>query len=68
MATSRDNLLKGLSATSIKLDGKNYLLWKQTFETFSSAHRKIRHLTHDPPNVKDLTYENWLADDCTVIT
>ena len=68
MATSRENLLKGLSATSIKLDGKNYLLWKQAFETILGAHLKIRHLMHDPPDVKDLTYEDWLADDCAMIT
>ena len=68
MASSRDSLLKGLVTTSIKLTGKNYLLWSQAFETFFGEHRKIRHLTHPPPNVKDVAYEDWFADDCAVIS
>ena len=58
MATSRDTWLKNLFGTSIKLNGKNYLLWSQAFETFLGAHRKIRHLTNDPPDAKDTTYED----------
>ena len=67
MASSRDSLLKDLVATSIKLTGKNYLLWSQVFETFLDGHRKIRHLTHPPPDVKDVAYEDWFAGDCAVI-
>ena len=29
--------------------------------------QEIRHLTHPPPDVKDVAYENWFADDCAVI-
>ena len=68
MASSRDSWLKDLAATSTKLTGKNYLLWSQAFETFLGAHKKIRHITHPPPDVKDATYEDWLTDDCTVIS
>ena len=68
MATSRDTWLKNLSWTSVKLNGKNYLLWSQAFETFFGVHRKICHLTDDPPDAKDVTYEDWLADYCAVIS
>lgn len=46
----------------------SYFLWSQAFETFFDVHRKIRHLTHDPPDVKDATYEDWFANDCVVIS
>lgn len=68
MASSWDLWLKGLAATSIKLTGKSFLLWSQAFETFLGAHRKICHITHPPPDVKDVTYEDWLVDDCAVIS
>lgn len=54
---SRESLVKNLSGTFKKLNGKNYLLWSLSFETFVAAHRKIRHLTHPPPDVKDATYD-----------
>lgn len=66
IASSRKTWLKNLSETSIKLNGKNYLLWSQAFETFLGTHRQIRHLT-DPPKAKDVTYKDWLVDNCVVI-
>ena len=60
--------MKNLSRTSIKLNGKNFLLWSQAFETFISAHRKTRHLTADPPEAKDSTYDDWFVDDCAIIS
>ena len=53
--------VKNLSSTSVKLNEKNYPLWCQAFETFIDTHRKVRHLKHDPPDVKDTVYEVVLA-------
>ena len=58
MTPSHDSLLKGLVVTSIKLTGKNYLLWSQAFETFLGGHRKICHIIASPPDAKDATYED----------
>ena len=66
--TSRESLVKNLSSTSEKLNGKNYLLWTQNFETFIAAYRKITHLTHLPPNSKDSTYEDWFADHTAIVS
>ena len=68
MTPSHDSLLKGHVATSIKLTGKNYLLWSQAYETFLSGHRKIRYIIASPSDAKDATYEDWFADDCAVIS
>ena len=65
---SHESLIKNLSSTSEKLNGKNYLLWAQSFETFIAAHRKIRHLTHLPPDSKDSTYEDWFTDDAAIVS
>ena len=65
---SRDALVKNLNSTSVRLNGQNYLLWSQAFETFLGVHRKICHLTHDHPDVKDAAYEDWFADDYAVIS
>ena len=54
----RELIVNNLSGTSKKLNSKNYLLWSQSFEIFVAAYRKIWHLTHLPPNMKDATYEN----------
>ena len=62
MASSREMLMKNLSGTSIKLNGKNYQLWSQAFETFIGAHRKTSYLTVDPPETKDSTYDDWFAE------
>ena len=66
--SSRDAWIRGFFATMVKLDGKNYLLWSQVFETFLGAHRKIQYITHPPLDVKDTAYEDWLVDDCAVIS
>ena len=60
--------MKNLSGMSIKLNGSNFLLWSQAFQTFIGAHRKTRHLTADPPEAKDSAYDDWFADDCVVIS
>ena len=65
---SRESLVKNLSSTSEKFNRKNYLLWAQNFETFITAHRKIRHLTHVSPDSKDSMYEDWFADDAVIIS
>ena len=65
---SRDTLVKHLSGTSEKLNGKNYLLWSQSFETFVVAHRKLKHFTHPPPDSKDAAYEDWCADDAAIVS
>ena len=64
---SYESLVKNLSGTLEKLNGKNYLLWSQSFETTVAAHRKIQHLTHPPFDVKDAVYENWYADDSVIV-
>ena len=65
---SRESLLKNLSGTSAKLNGKNYLLWAQSFEMFLAVHHKIKHLTEPPPNAKDSTYEDWFEDDLAIVS
>ena len=65
---SRESLIKNLSGTSEKLNGKNYLLWAQSFEMFLATHHKIKHSTQPPPNAKDSAYEDWFADDSTVVS
>ena len=55
---ARESMVKNLNGTSEKLNGKNYLLWAQSFETFTAAHRKMSHLTKPPPDSKDATYDN----------
>ena len=64
----RESLIKNLSGTLEKLNGKNYFLWVQSFETFLTAYRKLRHLTQSPPDAKDNTYEDWFADDSVIVS
>ena len=65
---SRESLVKHLGGTSEKLNGTNYLLWFQGFETFCLAHQKLKHLTQPLPDSKDATYDNWCADDAAIVT
>ena len=65
---SRESLIKNLSGISEKLNGKNYLLWVQSFKTFLAAYLKLRHLTQPPPDAKDSAYEDWFADDSAIIS
>ena len=65
---TRESLVKNLSGTSEKLNGKNYLLWAQSFETFIAVYRKMSHLTKPSPNSKDAIYNDWFADDATIIS
>ena len=65
---SHDSWTCSLSSTSIKLNGKNYLLWSKSFQVFLDVHQKILHITYDPPDVKDPTYDDWFASDCRVIS
>lgn len=67
MAT-HESLVNNLSGTSEKLDEKNYLLRTKSFETFIAVHRKLKHLTESPPNSKDNTYDDWYADDTTIVS
>ena len=66
--TSRESLIKNLSGTSEKLNGKNYLLWAQSFETFLATHHNLKHLTQHLPDAKDNTYEDWFADDSAIVS
>ena len=65
---SRESLIKNLSGTFKKLNGKNYLLWAQSFETFIAVHRKLKHLSQPFPDAKDATYEDWYVDDATIVS
>lgn len=65
---SCESLVKNLSGTSEKLNGKNYLLGAQSFETFIATHRKLKHLTEPPPDSKATTYDNWYADDAVIVS
>ena len=64
---SKESLIRNLSGTPEKLNGKNYLVWTQSF-TFFAAHRKIKHLTQPPPDVKDSIYKDWYADDSAIVS
>ena len=66
--SSSNVLLRNHSSTSIILNGKNYLIWVKSIQVFLEAHKKIRHITQDPPNVKAPEYDDWLAFDYGVIT
>ena len=59
--------MKNLNDILEKLFGKNYLLWSQSFETFVLAHRKVKHLTHLPPDSKADTYKDCLVDDASIV-
>ena len=63
LTLSSDNAIKNLMATTVKLNGNNYLLWAQSFKLFIGAQQKVQHLTDDPPNFNDPTYEDSLASD-----
>ena len=65
---SRESLVKNLSGTSEKLNGKNYILWAQSFETFIAAHRKLKYLTEPPPDSKATTYDDWYVDDAAIVS
>ena len=67
-SSSTDVLLRNLSGTSIKLDGKNYLIWAKSIQVFLEAHKKIKHITQDLPNIKASEYDDWLASKYSVIT
>ena len=32
------------------------------------THRKVKHLTHPPPDSKADTYEDWLVDDAAIVS
>lgn len=66
--TSRDPLIKNFTGVSEKLNGKNYILWAQSFETIVIAHRKQAHLTDASRDDKDSTYVDWFADDAVIIS
>ena len=67
-SSSSHVLLRNLSNTSIKLDGKNYLIWTKSIQVFLEAHKKIKHIMQDLSNIKAMEYENWLASDYDIIT
>jgi len=39
---------KHFFATTVKLNGTNYLLWAQSFRLFVGSQKKLKHLTQDP--------------------
>lgn len=61
-----DPMLCFVSGTSMKLTEKNYVLSAKSFQVIFGAHKKIKHITQDPTNIKDLKYD-WFADDSVVI-
>ena len=63
-----NNAIKNLMATIVNLNGTNYFLWVQSFKLFIGAQRKVQYLIDDLPNFNDLTYEDWLASDCCVMS
>ena len=67
-SSSGDVMLRSLSGTSIKLDGRNYLIWAKSIQVFLGTHKKIKHITQDPPDVNSTEYDDWLASDYGVIT
>ena len=68
VSSSGDVLLRNLSSTTIKLYGKNYLIWAKSIQVFLGAHKKIKHITQDSPNINAPEYEDWLASDYGIIT
>ena len=68
MMPSKDRFVKNLSGISAKLDGKNYVMWAQSFETFLATHRKLKHLTQLPLDAKDSTFEDWYVEDSAVLS
>ena len=49
---------KQLFATTLKLNGNDYLLWAQCFRLFASSQKKLNHLTKDPPTKDTTTYDD----------
>ena len=66
MATCKS--VKNLSGTFEKLNGKNYLLFAQSFETFIVAHQKLKHLTVPLLDSKDSTYDDWYVDNAAIVS
>ena len=67
-SSSTDVLLRNFSGTSIKLDGKNYIIWAKSIQVFVGVYRKIKHITQDLLDIKASEYDDWLASDYGVIT
>src|SRR3954465_13602497 len=63
---SGKSLIKNLQGSFEKLNGKNYLFWKQSFMGFIGAYEKQSHLTDDLPISNSLTYAKWKAHDYAV--
>jgi len=59
---------KTMLGTTVKLNGSNYLLWKQAFHIFIGAQNKLARLLHEPPATSDPTYVTYLIGDYSVIT
>lgn len=56
-----------LIAIAIKVNGDNYLLWSQYSCVFVGVQRKIGHLLDRPPDTKDPSYYDWLANGYCII-
>src|SRR3954468_15676301 len=63
---SGESIIKNLQGSFKKLNGKNYLFWKQSFMGFIGAYEKQSHLTDDPPATTSKTYAKWKAHDYAV--
>src|SRR5436190_24396603 len=63
---SGESIIKNLQGSFEKLNGKNYLFWKQSFLGFIGAYEKQPHLTDDPPTESSKTYAKWKTHDYAV--
>ncbi|XP_077217936.1 uncharacterized protein LOC143852439 [Tasmannia lanceolata] len=56
-----------LQGTSVKLNEKNYLLWKQAMKVFLGAKGKLKYILADPPLKTDPKYVVWEQENYVVM-
>ena len=59
---------KHVLATTVKLNEVNNLLWAQFFSLFVGSQKKLKHLIKVPPTTSTTAYDDWVANDCSVMT
>jgi len=61
-------VLKHFLATTVKLNGPNYLLCEPRPFVFVDSQKKLKHLTEDPLAQSTTFYDDWVANDYSVMT
>ena len=57
---------KQISATTVKLNNTNYILWAKSFRLFVCS-QKLKHLS-EHPGTKSTTFNDRVSNDCSMMT